>query len=103
MKLARRRLAEKTAKIGRLGTEIFKKADPSWALVFASIGPTGDLWKPFDTGIEMDLVKGFAEQYKALTARGADGIVIETMMDLSEAKTVLLAVKENASLSECIL
>jgi 5-methyltetrahydrofolate--homocysteine methyltransferase len=48
------------------------------------------------------LLKGFAEQAKALAAGGADGIVIETMMDLAEAKAALRAVKENTSLSVAV-
>jgi 5-methyltetrahydrofolate--homocysteine methyltransferase len=47
---------------------------------------------------EGDMVKGFAEQAKALAQGGADGIVIETMMDLAEAKAALKAARENTSL-----
>jgi 5-methyltetrahydrofolate--homocysteine methyltransferase len=102
LKLAKRGLAEKTAEINRLGTEISKKAASGRALVFGSIGPTGELIKPLGAVTETELVKGFAEQAKALAAGGADGIVIETMMDLAEAKAALRAVKENTSLSVAV-
>jgi 5-methyltetrahydrofolate--homocysteine methyltransferase len=98
LKLAKRGLAEKTAEINRLGTEISKKAASGRALVFGSIGPTGELIKPLGAATETDLVKGFAEQAKAVAAGGADGIVVETMLDLAEAKAALRAVKENTSL-----
>jgi 5-methyltetrahydrofolate--homocysteine methyltransferase len=99
LKLAKRGLAEKTAEINRLGAEISKKAASRRALVFGSIGPTGELIKPLGAATETELIKGFAEQAKALAAGGADGIVIETMMDLAEVKAALRAVKENTSLS----
>jgi 5-methyltetrahydrofolate--homocysteine methyltransferase len=98
LKLAKRGLAGKVAEINRLGVEISKKAASGRALVFGSIGPTGELIKPLGAVTEMELVKGFAEQAKALAAGEADGIVIETMLDLAEAKAALRAVKENTSL-----
>ena len=98
LKLAKRGLAEKTAEINRLGTEISKKAASGRVLVFGSIGPTGELIKPLGAATETELVKGFAEQAKAVAAGGADGIVVETMLDLAEAKAALRAVKENTSL-----
>ena len=98
LKLAKKGLGEKTEEINRLGAEISKKAAGGWSLVFGSIGPTGELVKPLGTMTESELVSGFAEQAKALAAGGVDGIVIETMMDLAEAKAALRAVKENTSL-----
>jgi len=102
LKLAKRGLAEKSAEINRLGAELSKKAASGRALVFGSIGPTGELIKPLGAATETELIKGFAEQAKALAAGGADGIVIETMMDLAEAKAALRAVKENTPLSVAV-
>jgi len=102
LKLSKVGLREKTVDINRLGTEISKKAASSRALVFGSIGPTGELLKPLGAASETELLKGFVEQAKALAAGGADGIVIETMMDLAEAKAALRAVKENTSLSVAV-
>jgi len=102
LKLAKRGLAEKSAEINRLGAELSKKAASGRALVFGSIGPTGELIKPLGAATETELIKGFSEQAKALAAGGADGIVIETMMDLAEAKAALRAVKENTPLSVAV-
>jgi 5-methyltetrahydrofolate--homocysteine methyltransferase len=44
------------------------------------------------------MVKCFTNQAIALAAGGVDGIVIETMMDLGEAKAALRAVRESTSL-----
>jgi 5-methyltetrahydrofolate--homocysteine methyltransferase len=97
-KLAKVHLAAKAAEINRRGAEISKKAAGGRALVFASIGPSGDFMAPLGTVSEEDMIKGFAEQAKALAEGGADGIVVETMMDLAEAKAALLAVKGSTPL-----
>jgi 5-methyltetrahydrofolate--homocysteine methyltransferase len=98
LKLAKAGLERKTAEINRLGAEISKKAAHDRALVFGSIGPTGEFVAPLGKATETEMVKVFAEQAKALAAGGVDGIVIETMMDLTEAKAALRAVRENTSL-----
>ena len=66
--------------------------------MFGSMGPTGEFMQPLGTASEPEMVKGFAEQAKALAEGGADGIVIETMTDLSEARAALRAVRETVSL-----
>jgi 5-methyltetrahydrofolate--homocysteine methyltransferase len=98
LKLAKAGLSDKTAEITRLGAEISREAAADRCLVFGSIGPTGEFMAPVGKITEADLVKAFAEQARALTAGGVDGIVIETMMDLGEARAALRAVKENTSL-----
>ncbi len=98
LKLAKAGLSDKTADINRLGAEISKEATGDRALVFGSIGPTGEFMAPVGKVTETDLTKGFAEQVRALVTGGVDGVVIETMMDLGEAKAALRAVKNNSSL-----
>ena len=98
MKLAKAGLESKTGDINHLGAEISKQAAANWTLVFGSIGPTGEFMRPLGTVSEDEMLRDFAEQAKALVAGGADGIVIETMTDLSEAKAALRAVKENTNL-----
>ncbi len=98
MKLAKAGLESKTGDINRLGAEISRQAAANRTLVFGSIGPTGEFMRPLGTVSEDEMLRDFAEQAKALVAGGADGIVIETMTDLSEAKAALRAVKENTNL-----
>jgi 5-methyltetrahydrofolate--homocysteine methyltransferase len=86
------------AEINRLGTEISKGAAVGRALVFASMGPTGELLKPLGAATEAEVVKSFEEQAKALVEGGADGIVIETMIDLIEARAALIAIRQNYTL-----
>jgi 5-methyltetrahydrofolate--homocysteine methyltransferase len=98
LKLAKVHLEDKLLEINRQGARISKQAAGDQALVFASIGPSGEFMAPLGTVSEMDMVQGFAEQAGALAAGGADGIVVETMMDLAEAKAALRAAKESTSL-----
>ena len=98
LKLAKVGFGSRTAEINRLGAKISKEAAAGRAFVFGSMGPTGEFMQPLGTASEPEMVKGFAEQAKALAEGGADGIVIETMTDLSEAKAALRAIRETVSL-----
>jgi 5-methyltetrahydrofolate--homocysteine methyltransferase len=88
--LARHGLAERTEEINRAGAAISRQAAGKAAHVFASIGPTGSVLRPGEVS-EHALRAAFAEQTHALAAGGADGIVIETMSDLTEAILALEA------------
>ncbi len=83
--------------INRIGVELSKKAAQG-ALVFASIGPTGELLKPLGNFDEADFIEVFSEQVKGLLDGGADGIIIETMNDVKEALCALEAVRKTSSL-----
>jgi len=98
MKLAKAGLESKTEALNRFGAEISRQAAANRSLVFASIGPTGEFMKPLGTVSEEEMLRDFGEQARALASGGAEGIVIETMTDLAEAKTALRAVKENTKL-----
>ncbi len=97
-KLAKSGLDSKTIEINQRGAEISKEAAGKSVLVFASVGPTGEFMVPVGTVTVEAMSRDFAEQVKALAEGGADGIVIETMIDLAEAKAALRAVKENVDL-----
>ncbi|MCK6629277.1 MAG: homocysteine S-methyltransferase family protein [Anaerolineae bacterium] len=58
-------------------------------LVLGSIGPTGMLMEPMGELTYEKAVEFFAEQAAGLAEGGADGIHIETMSDLSEAKAAI--------------
>jgi len=67
-------------------------------LVFASIGPTGEFMEPLGIITEKQMITCFAEQVIAFVEGGADGVIIETMTDLNEAKCAIKAVRENSNL-----
>jgi methionine synthase I (cobalamin-dependent) len=81
---------ERIPEINRAGVEISKRAAGDAARVFASIGPSG---KQLLTGevTEEQLAAAFREQASAQAEAGADGIAVETMADLTEAKLALEA------------
>jgi methionine synthase I (cobalamin-dependent) len=90
--LERHGLADKVAEVNTAGAEISKRAAGDQALVFASVGPTGKMLMMGDV-TEDELFDAFCVQAQALAAGGADGLVIETMSDLEEAKIALNACK----------
>jgi 5-methyltetrahydrofolate--homocysteine methyltransferase len=93
-KLARVGLAAQAAILNRRGTEISKRAAGTKALVFASVGPTGEMMAPLGDKKEADFIECFAEQISACAGGGADGIVLETMADLAEALAALTAARQ---------
>ncbi|HEU6447562.1 MAG TPA: homocysteine S-methyltransferase family protein [Verrucomicrobiae bacterium] len=91
------RLAEtgevaRVTEINEAGARISREAAAGRALVFASIGPTGKMLMNGDV-TENELQIAFTEQAEALAHGGADGIVIETMADLDEARIAIQAAK----------
>lgn len=90
--LERHGLANQVQAINRAGAEISKRAAADQALVFASLGPTGKMLMMGEV-TEDELLEAFSEQARALATGGADGLVIETMSDLEEAKIALQACK----------
>ncbi len=67
-------------------------------LVFGNIAPTGRMVEPFGDLAFEDAVDCYKEQVTALIRGGVDGFVIETMMDIQEARAALIAVRETCDL-----
>lgn len=86
-------LADQTVAINEAGARLSEEAAADQALVFGSIGPSGKMLMMGETTAE-SLQAAFEEQAQALKAGGADGLVIETMSDLEEAKVAVAAAKE---------
>jgi len=76
--------------INRAGVEISRRASRGRARVFASIGPSGKMLLTGEVD-EAQLAAAFIEQCQALAAAGADGLVVETMTDLGEARIAVVA------------
>lgn len=76
---------------------ISKEAAGDNALVLGSMGPTGKMVFMGEIS-EEELLEGLKEQVKGLAEGGADGIVIETMSDLEEARIAILAAKSISEL-----
>jgi len=86
-------LADEVEAINSAGVEISKKAAGESACVFASIGPSGKMLVNLEV-TEDELRKAFSEQADAQARAGADAIVVETMMDIDEARIAAEAAKK---------
>jgi 5-methyltetrahydrofolate--homocysteine methyltransferase len=74
-----------------------RRAVGAGTLVAGSIGPTGHFVEPFGDLVFEDAVGIFREQAEGLLDGGVDCFVIETMMDIQEARAALIAVRELGS------
>jgi methionine synthase I (cobalamin-dependent) len=92
-RLGRDGLGDRVAEINAAAVHLAKEAAGSRALVLGDIGPTGELMEPMGKLTHETAVAAFSEQAAALAAAGADGILIETMSDLDEAKAAVEAVQ----------
>lgn len=85
-------LGGQAATINEAGARLSKAATAGRALVFGSMGPTGRMLMMGETTPDA-MQAAFAEQAAALKTGGADGLVIETMSDLEEAKAAIAGAK----------
>ena len=93
-KLANYGLADRVFEINKAAAEISRKAAGSHKHVLGSIGPTGKMIVMGDVTYE-ELYEAFKEQAMGLEAGGADALVVETMIDLEEAKAAVKACSDN--------
>ena len=98
LKLKENGLADRLEEINAQGIEIAKEVAGEKAFIAASVGPTGKLLEPLGEFTFDQFYDVYREQIKALAKAGADIIILETMLDIQEAKIALLAVKENCNL-----
>ncbi len=68
------------------------------AFVMADLGPTGKLLKPYGDLEFEDAVSRFVPRAQSAQKYGAHGVLIETMSDLYEMKSAIIAVKEHCDL-----
>ncbi|MCK4304630.1 MAG: homocysteine S-methyltransferase family protein [Candidatus Eisenbacteria sp.] len=73
---------------------ISREVAPPGRLVAGDIGPIGQLIEPSGDLDFEDALSIFKEQVAGLIAGGVDFLVLETMMDIQEARAALIAVKD---------
>jgi methionine synthase I (cobalamin-dependent) len=81
------------AAINRAGVKISREAAGHRALVFASMGPSGKMLVAKEVTPER-LRDAFSAQARALAEEGPDALLIETMIDVAEAKIAAAAALE---------
>ncbi len=98
LKLEEFGLKQNTFELNKKLAKLSKKVAGKKVLVAGDISSTGRFPKPFGDLLFNDCVNAYKEQVKGLVAGGVDLIVIETMIDIQEARAALLAVKETCGL-----
>jgi len=93
LSLDKYKLGDETVAINTAGVTISRKAAADRALVFASIGPSGKMLVTRET-TPQELQAVFEEQAAAQARAGADGIIVETMIDIVEACIAATAAKQ---------
>ncbi|MBC8253729.1 MAG: homocysteine S-methyltransferase family protein [Ardenticatenia bacterium] len=91
-------LADRMREVILVATHLAHRAAGDSTLVLGDMGPTGELMKPLGMLTYEGAVAAFAEQAKVLVQGGVDGILIETMSDLNEAKAAVEGVRQVTSL-----
>lgn len=66
--------------------------------VAGNVGPSGQFAKPLGPVEPRDLIAAFAAQIRGLVAGGADLIFVETQFDLAEARTAVVAARQECDL-----
>lgn len=92
----------RTVEINRRLAEIAKTSAGGRALVAGDVSTTGRFVEPFGDLEFEQAVQLFSEQIRGLVEGGVDLIVIETMIDIQEARAALIAAKETCSLPVCV-
>lgn len=94
LKLKEFGLSDKAEEINRKLALVSREAAGKGKLVIGDIGPTGTFVEPFGDLPFEEAVEIFREQASGLLKGGVDLFVIETMMDIQEARAALIAIKE---------
>ncbi|MDR0869046.1 MAG: homocysteine S-methyltransferase family protein [Planctomycetota bacterium] len=90
-------LADRLVEINSRAVQIARASlRDTGALIAGDLAPTGKLIEPYGDFAFAAAVEIFREQASALLAAGADLIVVETMLDIQEARAALIAVREIA-------
>jgi 5-methyltetrahydrofolate--homocysteine methyltransferase len=96
MRLRQYGLDAQTDDINQRAVRAAKRACGEHALVSASVGPSGQMMKPYGDGDPAETAAGFTRQLRAIVQERPDLICIETMTDLSEAILAVRAAKDSA-------
>lgn len=93
-KLKKYGVTTSATEIARGLAEIALKATGPGQHVLGDVGPTGDFMQPLGLATEDDFYQAFLAQCQGFADAGVAGIIVETMMDLNEAKVAVRAAKD---------
>ncbi|MDK2800188.1 MAG: 5-methyltetrahydrofolate--homocysteine methyltransferase [Clostridiales bacterium] len=102
IKLQEYGLGDKVIEFNRKLAQLSREAVGDRGFVVGDLAPTGQFVRPLGEMPFEELVNIYKEQVRGLLEGGVDFFVIETMMDIQEARAALLAVKESCDLPVCV-
>ncbi|MBN1661717.1 MAG: homocysteine S-methyltransferase family protein [Anaerolineae bacterium] len=91
-------LAGQVTEVNRRAAELAREMAGDGVFVAGDMGPTGQLLAPLGPLTPDDVSDAYAAQAEALTAGGADFLLIETMSDLGEAQAAIAGARRASSL-----
>jgi 5-methyltetrahydrofolate--homocysteine methyltransferase len=94
LRLAQYELDGKTEELNRAAVQAVQRVGADRVYVAASCGPSGALLKPHGDTDPGTVAASFHEQLEHLFAVGLDCVIVETMVDLAEAKLAIQAAKD---------
>lgn len=95
-------IGDRTIELNKCLAQYSKEAAGDNCLVAGDLASTGRFIKPLGDMDFEECVNIYKEQVKGLLDGGVDLFVIETMLDIQEARAALLAVKESCDLPVCV-
>ena len=96
LKLSSYGLDSRTEEINRRAVELLRGVAGGRAWIAGSVGPTGRILTPYGDTEPAEIAAAFERQVAALAGAGADLIIVETMIDLAEARLAIAAAKRLA-------
>lgn len=95
-RLRRYGLENQTEDVNRLAVEAARRVTKDNAYVLASVGPSGEVLKPYGDADPEEIGAGFERQIRVLVEAGCDVICVETMTDLAECMLAVRAARKVA-------
>ena len=97
LKLEAYGLSDRCEEINRRAVELLRGVAGDRAWIAGSVGPTGRILTPYGDTEPAEVAASFERQVGALAEAGADLIIVETMIDLAEARLAVDAAKRLAA------
>jgi 5-methyltetrahydrofolate--homocysteine methyltransferase len=94
LKLSQYDLDDKTEEINHEAVRAVRAVVGNQAYVGGSVGPSSKILEPYGDVSEAQVSESYHHQAEALVSAGVDCVVVETMLDINEAKLAIKAVKD---------